>query len=196
MNIIIEGLDRCGKSTLISTLQATIYNNWIYPEQKGPVIDEPTTCNILHYSNIKAKKLTPDEMQLVSFNHYCNGFDLMVQNDRVNNTHIFDRFHLGEFVYSDLYRGYDGSYVFDIEKKYVELIDNRTYLIVMIDEADNLIARDDGLSFTTDKEKKQWEIDRFTQAYEKSNFTKKILINISDLSIDDVANKVKGWIFQ
>ena len=30
---------------------------------------------------------------------------------------IFNRSHLGETVYSPLYRGYSGDYVFDIEKK-------------------------------------------------------------------------------
>jgi len=191
MNILCEGLDRCGKSTLISTLQAEIYNSWIYPINS----EKPRTCAVLHYNNIKAKNLTLDEMKLVSFNHYCNGFDLMMKNHRTNNVLIFDRFHLGEYVYSELYRGYEGNYVFDIEKKYVEVLDKTTYLIVLVDNIDNLISRDDGLSFTTDREKKQWEVDRFTQAYEQSSFTKKILINISDLTIEEVANKVKTWIF-
>ena len=30
---------------------------------------------------------------------------------------IFDRGHLGEYVYSDLYRDYNGDYVFDLEDK-------------------------------------------------------------------------------
>lgn len=189
MNLIIEGLDNTGKSTLISNIQATIYNDWIHKDYA-----DKYTCNILHYSNIKSDKLTPDEMRLVSSFHYHNGFDLMLKNDRVNNILIYDRFHLGEYVYSELYREYDGSYIFDIEKKYIEIIDEDTYLIVIIDDVDNLIKRDDGLSFTTDKVKKQWEIDRFKEAFDKSNFSKKLLININDLSISDVSKKVNDWI--
>jgi len=102
---------------------------------------------------------------------------------------IYDRSHLGESVYSPIYRNYSGDYVFDIEKESKDFgckTINSCALIVFVDEPENLIKRDDGLSFSVDLDKKQDEINRFIEAFNKSNIKKKILINIKDRSIEEV----------
>ena len=58
---------------------------------------------------------------------------------------------------------YTGEYVLDIEKNfstYAAIWDN-LYLITLVDEPQNLIDRDDGLSFSIDLDKKTTEIDNF-----------------------------------
>ncbi len=44
----------------------------------------------------------------------------MMSNDNDNFARhiISDRAHLGEYVYAEKYRGYDGAYIFDLEKEY------------------------------------------------------------------------------
>jgi len=136
-NIIIEGLDNCGKDTQIKLLHSFLVSNF------------PTIPNqIFHYSavpNISNKTLEEYSKTL-----YNDAF-IMMKNNYENVTYrnfIYNRLHLGEFVYSPLYRNYDGSYIFDIEKKFKDyyFFKNHLYLIVFIDNVDNLISRDYGLS--------------------------------------------------
>ena len=160
MVIVCEGLDRVGKGTQIQRIKRHL-------EEKGSL------CHVLHYSNIKGS-----DVEKRSKEYYRQMFDIMRYSFNRFNL-ILDRAHLGEFVYSPLYRNYDGSYIFDLEKNYL-LHDtyNGTKLIVFIDEAENLVHREDGFSFSKDIEKKKEEIRRFDEAYDKSALNK-LLININ-----------------
>lgn len=93
------------------------------------------------------------------------------------NVIIFDRAHLGETVYSPLYRGYTGDFVFQFEKDFIEGEHPETKLILFTDTVENVIARDkargDGLSFTLDPEKKADELKAFDMAFENSWLDKK-----------------------
>ena len=51
---------------------------------------------------------------------YDDMFKLMINSKDKDINLIFNRSHLGETVYSPLYRGYSGDYIFDIEKKYTK----------------------------------------------------------------------------
>ena len=66
--------------------------------------------------------------------------------------------------------------------------------IVLIDEIENLIKREDGLSFSIDKEKKENEIQKFTEFYKKSNIKNKLLLNINGKNIDEVFNIITEFI--
>ena len=176
MNIIVEGLDSTGKSSLILNLQ-----NYFYDGE----VSEPTPVQILYYTNFKAATCNQKK---ISYAHYEAGFKTLRYNASDNRHLIFDRFHLGEFVYSPLYRNYNGDYVFELEKKYMDFLSG-TLLIVLIDDAENLIERDDGLSFSIDINQKKEEIKQFKKGYELSNLNK-MLINVKDKTIADVANIV------
>jgi thymidylate kinase len=178
MIIVCEGQDNTGKSTLIRYLQDRLYATG----------DIPVHC--LHYSNIRTAKT---KMFQKSYSHYKGGFDLI--RESLNNRHlIFDRFHLGEYVYSEKYRGYDGSYVFDLEKNYENFL-NQVYLVVLTDSPENLIRRDDGLSLSNKREDIIYERERFIDAYNKSIIKNKIHIDIQNLNISSVQNKVNKFIF-
>jgi hypothetical protein len=109
---------------------------------------------------------------------------------------ICDRSHLGEMVYGPIYRGYSGEYVLDIEKKYIEIpsIWDNLFLITLYDEPENVIKRDDGLSFSTDIRIKREEIKNFINAHNKSNIKNKLLLNIKNHDADAVLNEVLTFI--
>ena len=177
MNIIIEGPDAVGKSTLIKSLQSYLYNlEKVYPTQT------------LYYYNLKTSK---EEMLRVSHLHYAEGFKTLIKSYHEDKKHLLlDRFHLGEYVYSEKYRGYDGSYVFDFEKQYVNVFEDNTLLILLYDDAENLISRDDGLSLSVNIDDKNEEIQRFLTAFELTELKNKIKININNKTIEEVYNLV------
>lgn len=178
MVIICEGCDSVGKSTLIRNLLNYFYFRDLHSIK--PV-------RVSYFSNFKAPTKYAKNISQI---HYRNGFNDIKSNNYTNDSHIiYDRFHIGEVVYSPLYRNYDGDYVYELENEYMPFL-NRTLLVLLIDDAENLIKRDDGLSFTTELDKKQDEINRFISAYNNSKIPNKLYINIKELNTTDVAELV------
>ena len=178
--IIVEGTDRCGKSTLIQNLKNKFNSN---------------TLHALHYSAVK--QTDSDDVVRYSEKLYNEMFTLMnfVDFSSYNSGVICDRSHLGEKIYGPIYRGYTGDYVFDIEKKFENKhFWNRLFLITLYDNPENLIDRDDGLSFTTDLEKKQTEIDGFLEAHSASLIRNKLLININNHNASEASNVASEFI--
>jgi hypothetical protein len=99
-------------------------------------------------------------------------------------------------VYGPVYRGYTGEYVLDIERKFTHVhpIWDNLYLFTLIDQPENLIKRDDGLSFSIDVKKKETEINNFINAYEKSLIKNKLLINIVHADAAKVSERVTHFI--
>ena len=155
IKILIDGPDRVGKTTQINLLKKA------YPQ-----------CITIH-----SGALPKDYAQ----QYYKNLYTIV--NSPVDI--LVDRSHLGEFVYSQLYRGYDGSYIFNDNEPEAKLI-------LLIDDVENLITREDGKSFTTDRDMKQKEIDLFIEAFNKSKIKNKYIINIADKSISEVFKEVNN----
>ena len=139
--------------------------------------------------NIKTNKWSSEAYKSYFKNLYVEYFELIESNEY---DLLFDRFHLGESVYSPLYRNYSGDYVFELEQIIQNC--NEVYLIVLIDEAKNLLNREDGNSFTIELEKKQQEIDLFIEAFKKSSIKNKILININNKNQQQVFKEIKDFI--
>jgi thymidylate kinase len=165
--IIIEGLDRLGKSTLI--------NN---------ILDEYGFYHYIHYE--KPKKLAVYQRTSINplYAYQNESFDAgfrLIENAAASATPskiIFDRFHLGEYVYSPLYRGYAGEYVFEQEKRCLKYVGGKTDLIKMIllTSSNFEFMEDDGLSFDpTNKEKEQ---NLFIEAFNKSAIHDKRIIDV------------------
>ncbi len=150
MVIIIEGPDNVGKGTQIELLEQYFNSQNI-----------PTT--IIHCHNFKnaSEPRIISERCYKSIMHTINAFKT---NDSVL---ILDRSHLGETVYAPMYRMYSGDYVYELENL-VERPET-VFVFTLLDKPENLIKRDDNLSFSIDLNKKQEEIGRFEQA---SKFTK------------------------
>lgn len=178
--VIIEGCDNTGKSTLINNLK-NYYNK--------------ITLHNLHYSNVKQDNIS----EVIKYNKklYNEMFELMtfeLKNDKTGL--IFDRSHLGEIVYGNIYRGYSGDYVLDIEKKFNHILDvfENLFLITLVDEPENLISREDGLSFSVELDKKQRELELFDLAHTSSTIKNKLIINIKNKDAEAVFKEVTEFI--
>ncbi len=166
LKIIVEAPDNCGKSTLIKNL----IKHYKFPFQ------------VLHYYANPGPNYKKFGREL-----YEGMFQIFHQNPYV----IADRSHLGESVYGPIYRNQSGDYIFGIEKKFNT---SEIILIVLVDEPENLIAREDGLSFSVDPIIKKQEIDRFVHVYMNSNIKTKILINISQYNEEQLKDYVIKYI--
>lgn len=177
---LIEGLDRLGKSTLIQGIR-----------------DELGYYEVIHFS--KPQRLAIyDGMatvegeinKLQSYYHYqYAGFENMMQLICGGGKIVFDRAHLGEVVYSPMYRNYSGDYVFELENHYC--LDDRgdIRLILLVEDFD--IAKhfvDDGESLGP-VEKREEEQERFIEAFHRSSIKDKRIICVTDQALGGFRRK-------
>lgn len=170
--IIIEGTDNTGKDTQQNLIIEKI-NNLVFQK--------------LHYSSLPFKE-DKEKHILYSQKLYDDMFKLMLKCKDENINLIFNRSHLGETVYSPLYRQYSGDYVFDIEKLYVNQLRKELYLITLSNDPHTILKRDDGLSFYGNEEEVKAEIDGFNRAHRLSKIKNKLLLNIGTMSAEEVSN--------
>jgi len=172
--------DNSGKSTLIRNITNHFNKN---------------TFQSLHFGSVKHESI---QLGLkYSQKQYTEFFKLLEYFSEFESIGIIsDRSHLGEMVYGPIYRNYNGSYVLEIEKEHMsntKVWDN-LFLITCIDTAENLISREDGLSFSTDFGIKNQEIRNFIWAHEKSNIKHKFLLNVELYNKDEASKKVIEFI--
>jgi thymidylate kinase len=169
--IIIEGTDNTGKDTqqnlIIEKLNELVFHK-------------------VHYSSLPFKDDT-DKHTAYSKQMYTDMFRMMMELKDKGINVIFNRSHLGETVYSPLYRGYSGDYVFDIEKQYVNALRENLYLITLTNDAHIIMDRDDGKSFYTNEEEVKAEIDGFNRAHRLSKIKNKLMINIGTMGAEDIS---------
>lgn len=138
----------------------------------------------LHYSGFSSPNKSRELLLDLSYNYYSEMFNILNEHQY---DFILNRSHLGDYVYGFLYRGYDASYVFDLEKS--RLI-KKIKLVLLLDSPENVINRDDKQSFSTNKDLKIKEIRLFKKAFELTNIKDKILIESNGRSIDDIHNEI------
>mgnify|MGYP001604990102 CR=1 FL=1 len=176
--IVIEGTDNTGKDTQ----QKLIIKNF-----------SDLTFHCFHYSSLPFK----DKIKHIEYSTlmYDDMFSLIKDNlDKTDRNFIFNRSHLGEAVYSPLYRDYSGDYVFDIEEKWIDDLKDHIYLIVLTNDPKTILKRDDGLSFYKDEKGVQNEIELFEKAFDKSKIKNKILINVGDKNAEEVGMIIEKFI--
>ncbi len=140
----------------------------------------------IHYSSLPFKK-DIEKHTSYSKKMYDDMFKLMVLSKDNNISIIFNRSHLGETVYSPLYRGYSGDYVFDIEKEYVNDLRENLYLITLTNDPHIIWSRDDGKSFYKNEEGIKAEVDGFQRAHRLSKIKNKLMLNVGTMSADDIS---------
>lgn len=156
-HVILEGLDRSGKSTLSKAISHSFGYHVPVHYQKPEKLAIYGMC--------------PKKYQEASF----------VEMFRLLSTDIptiFDRAHLGEYVYSPRYRQYDGSYVFDLEDQFIasgSKFHENTRLILLAFH-NNSIAVDDGDSF--DWSKRGEEQEDFIRAFDRSQIKDKRIVYV------------------
>ena len=107
---------------------------------------------------------------------------------------IFNRSHLGETVYSPLYRGYSGDYVFDIEKKYTKALRENLYLITLTNNPHTILKRDDGKSFYGNEEEVKAEVDGFKRAHKLSTIKNKLHVHVGNMSAIEVSHIILAFL--
>lgn len=181
MVVIFEGPDRCSKSTQAEKLLSVMH-------------DLPV--HVIHYSSPKGFKNTEEAKAWLTA-QYTSMFE-MLEAFQGKADFILDRSHVSEMVYAPMYRGYTGDYVLDIERAARDrnpAFWDSIRLVTFYDKPDNLIAREDGLSFTTDRVKKAEEVIAFLEATSKSQISRKTTINIDGLDVNEVFERVKAFVF-
>lgn len=161
--IIIEGVDNCGKDSLI--------NNLITQFKGSEVIHTcvPSSNNLFkfYYNGIIHHTLD---------SYYHSDVEAIIHN----------RSMYGEYVYGPKYRNESKESVFDIIKK-LELgqlrtfiLDSELYFILLTSSDSDLIANnDDGLSISSNKSDIEEELAAFNEVFDKSSIKnkKKIFVN-------------------
>ena len=171
---MIEGLDRLGKSTLIEGIINKLGYYDVIHYSKPKVLDRYAKDAVVDGEFVKEQAYW--SYQRASFQ---NMFDICSSPARI----IFDRAHLGEYVYSPMYRGYSGEYVFDYERVYGVHQRNDIRLILLYEDME--VARhfvDDGQSLGP-VEKRADEQNLFFEAFNRSHIKDKREICVTDTAL-------------
>lgn len=160
MNILIDGMDRCGKSTEVKLLRDMFVRG---------------CTHVLKYAAINIKN--NDENNKYMYNLNEEMFDILSTMKYSN--FIVDRCHLSQYVYGKLYRNLsdeDANKLFKLEPK-----ESNTFLIVIVDSNFKRLNEDeDGESISKGKkELLQKEYTLFKEAFDKSNIKNKIFIDLN-----------------
>ena len=159
MILIVEGLDRCGKSTLIKQLRKS-------------VLTKPETIS-LHCSS------PPNGFDINwSMNHYRYILHTAAKLSEDGWDVIMDRSHLGEDVFGPLFRDTSGDFIYDLEATI--LCDSEVKLIMIIDSPESIIKRDDGDSHTVTMDGIKNVSDRFLKVFQKTHINDKMVYHISN----------------
>lgn len=174
--IIVEGQDNCGKSTLLRSLRNKINNPKIISISSSvPPVEAGNDWSIKHYSSAFDTILN-----LVSKHKY----DVLV-----------DRLHIGETCYGPKFRNADSKYIWELEEVVTNMIQEQTYLIVLTDDGESIISRDDGYSIEQNYEEFDEIRELFKKGFKTSNISNKKLIHITNDGWPNV-NEIYDWIYK
>jgi thymidylate kinase len=152
---VVEGVDGCGKSTLIENLKKSFGTN----------------VPVVIHSGKPPKRLKTRKEQFYYQQNYFNNLLLEVIPKLIEYWPvILDRSHIGEAVYSPMYRGYYPTYIWNTENAYQKKVKNSHFILLKTNDFD---LRNDGNNF--DYLRLKEEQDRFIDHFAKFKFSKKII---------------------
>lgn len=167
-HLIIEGPDRTGKDSLIAG---------ILPHCQNAIVT--------HFSTPVGE--TDEEKRAFQENSFEQEFSRIAQlrplfpepKPGKTNLVIWNRAHLGEFVYGNLYRQtHPEEWVMALEEKHGFDKSNDTYLLFLTADPEFLSSRDDGESFSGSVEARKKELANFRSAFNLSKIQKKMEIEV------------------
>lgn len=168
--LIIEGPDRCGKNTLIKQF-----------------INQAENYIVRHWGSAKGE--TDKQKEIHQYNFFKKEFELASKRSQFempdktrypNDIYIWNRAHLGEFVYGRLYRDTNPNlWVFNLEKQFGFDTDPDVYLLLLTAPAEFLCKKDDGQSFTAEVEGKKEELRLFLNTFHRSEIRNKLLLDVT-----------------
>jgi len=168
MIILVEGLDNVGKTTLIKNINTKFFSSPVHIlKYDGELIDK---------TNLTEIKLSKQ----LAMSKYFEMFYILQKCYSLNLNVIVDRTHLGDHVYAPLYRGYFADYIPALEQNikcnYPDFFNN-LILIYLSDTIENVLKRDDNLTFSIDLQQKLKEKEAFNYIISASLIPNKIFIN-------------------
>ena len=193
--IIIEGIDCIGKDTLIKGIQEHFikdYNVCIRHFGKPP--KNLNTEDVLDFQF----KCFENEVKLISNINtpgYYRYYDDLI---------IWNRSHLGEYVYSQMFRGgnaQDLKYkLLNFEHWHLENFMFGTYLITLTADPQFALSKEDGQSFSQNFEQKTKELELFKEIHEFSTIKNKIIIKVDEwntvIKSGKLEEEYEGYIFR
>lgn len=175
MIIIIEGIDRVGKTTLCNELKNNLPNALIFKDERMNELER--------LSNYQ--KLEP---AMSSMNTIINMYEQFKDNCNEDVTFVLDRFHATEYVYGVLERNYFPA----IAKDYFDVIERRLeqldYLFIFVEPTD--------LNKSSTEHGKELKMHQkvFSSLFEQIPEKKKIKTDFNHIS--DVVNDVERRIYE
>jgi thymidylate kinase len=148
MVILLDGQQAVGKSTLSRKL-----SRYFMSEMKNL----PVHC--VHYEGSKVDTAEYNKKQ------YCDMFRLFVEGFKTRHF-VVDRPHIGEIVWSKLYKNYDAeTFIYDLERDFIlehPVVNAKVLQFFLFDEVDCILAREkarkgDSYSYTVDDREKLLE---------------------------------------
>lgn len=161
---IVEGCDGLGKDVLINS-----------------IIEEIGYHPVIHYEKPKTLEFYENSVISPAYEYQYASFVSLMRLIDSKVPIIFNRSHIGEAVYADLYRGYSGDYIFDLEKHY-NLGTQYHMKLVLLTCSDwqyamnNGLITDDGESF--DYDNKGYEQMKFMETVNRSIIPNKYVVDI------------------
>ena len=165
MILIICGMDRCGKSTLISNLRKYYFKN-------------PKT--IVHHSSAPPKGVVDSNAWEVE--HYSETADTFHHLSAKEGYDIIcDRFHLGAIVYGMRYRGLDPYTIYRVDANRVAKgHEKNVALVLLTDDTVAIMSREDGQSLESSRQEYEDTREEFVRVFGYSSIRHKLHINITD----------------
>lgn len=177
-HIIIEGGDRLGKSTLIEGLiKHYNYDN----------------VNIRHFGKppktLKEENKDPLVFQAKCFSKEAELLEFTRQLEKdehgyYENIMIWNRSHLGEYVYGQMFRNAEPKelegYLAQYEINNLLSNPDETFLIQLTADPDFFLKQEDGQSFSQSIEEKTKELKLFDEIFEKSQIEYKLKIKVNN----------------
>jgi len=176
-HIIIEGGDRLGKSTLIEGIAKHFnYDN----------------VHIRHFG--KPPKVFPEGISPLEFQAKCFWKEAhfveyvrQMEEDQFcyyENVVIWNRAHLGEYVYGQMFRAQDPKelkdYLSSFETRNLLDKSDETFLILLTAEPEFFLSKEDGNSFSQNLDEKKRELRLFDEIFEESLIDNKLRLNVDE----------------
>lgn len=175
---ILEGLDRLGKSTLIDNIQRYRGAHLVVHSGKPPEFDR-FNHNIDSRDQVMSGELVTSHRKQVNYQneYFANAFKTISTNKTARV--IYDRLHLGECVYSPLYRNVKVNSVMSDEAARLSGASSAHVRLILLTENFEISKhfKSDGESF--DDTKRSMEQDMFIDAYSKSVIHDKKIICVT-----------------
>jgi thymidylate kinase len=167
--IIVEGTDKCGKSTCIAHLTSRMgYRSMHFGKPMGSNAQE------------RAHFQWGDFQRAFAFMAALQGQPVRI---------CMDRAHLGELVYGPLYRSHSGvdlGYIHELESS--APFDNVLLILLEHGDLDVLRSRDDGLGFNINRLADEREL--FRAAFAASRLKHKVKIDVTRLGIEQMIQRL------